>query len=310
MLTTASGWPSRTSSKLFLIIAVAVGASFFSIIVNGRHMQDFLPEEEQFYEPKIFQPLKPNNETAIADNGASNYEEKFTVIPINICFVTSVYGKWASQVDRVQNLTRLLITKPSWDPARIRTSKFHFYVYTNLPGYIAPGWTKIVTKHFEYRRFITQSRWGKFLAWKDPIIQNTPCEVIFYMDSIGHIVGSPLEFEKAARDILRSSTPSHRHENGIGIAQYLHTGGGGSLGEFRRIVVYRKDLMSNIQASKDWLLAQSDFDNNCTLYENRYFGYSVNSTMFQRASQFLWDHYSLEEDSWRDQPLWCYVLVC
>jgi hypothetical protein len=66
--------------------------------------------------------------------------------------------------------------------------------------------------------------------------------------------------------------------------------------------------MSNINASKEWLLQQPDFDNNCSLYENRYFGYTPQSPYFQQASQFLWDHYSLEQDSWRDQPLWCYVL--
>jgi hypothetical protein len=88
----------------------------------------------------------------------------------------------------------------------------------------------------------------------------------------------------------------------------LHRGGGGAFGEFRRVQVFEKDSLSNIQASKDWLSAQPDFDPNCTLYENRYIGYSINSSAFQRASQFLWDHYSLEQDSWRDQPLWCYVL--
>jgi hypothetical protein len=33
-----------------------------------------------------------------------------------------------------------------------------------------------------YRRFITQSRWGKFMAWKDPEME--ACQTIFYFD--GH----------------------------------------------------------------------------------------------------------------------------
>ena len=81
------------------------------------------------------------------------------------------------------------------------------------------------------------------------------------------------------------------------------------MGEFRRIEVFHKDLDVNIQASKEWLQAQPDFSNNCTLYENRYIGYSMKETsQFRRAATFLWERYSLELDSWRDQPLWCYTL--
>jgi hypothetical protein len=47
------------------------------------------------------------------------------------------------------------------------------------------------------------------------------------------------------------------------------------------------------------------------LPHNVYFfhaGYDPTNVHFQKAAEYFWNHYSLEEDSWRDQPLWCYTL--
>ena len=58
----------------------------------------------------------------------------------------------------------------------------------------------------------------------------------------------------------------------------------------------------------DWFHAQPDFTNDCTMYQNTFFGYAVSSPAFRTAADFAWGHFSLEKDSWRDQPLWCYTL--
>jgi hypothetical protein len=44
------------------------------------------------------------------------------------------------------------------------------------------------------------------------------------------------------------------------------------------------------------------------MYQNHFLLYNPKSSHFQKASQFFWDHYSLEQDSWRDQPQWRNVL--
>jgi hypothetical protein len=44
------------------------------------------------------------------------------------------------------------------------------------------------------------------------------------------------------------------------------------------------------------------------MYVNTFIGYNPKNPHFREAAQFFWDHYSLEQDSWRDQPLWAYVL--
>jgi hypothetical protein len=37
-------------------------------------------------------------------------------------------------------------------------------------------------------------------------------------------------------------------------------------------------------------------------------GYDPTSVHFQNAAEYFWNHYSKEEDSWRDQPLWCHAI--
>jgi hypothetical protein len=37
-------------------------------------------------------------------------------------------------------------------------------------------------------------------------------------------------------------------------------------------------------------------------------GYDPTNVHFQKAAEYFWNRYSMEEDSWRDQPLWCHTL--
>ena len=37
-------------------------------------------------------------------------------------------------------------------------------------------------------------------------------------------------------------------------------------------------------------------------------GYDPASPYYQKASEFFWERYKQELDSWRDQPLWAYTL--
>jgi hypothetical protein len=37
-------------------------------------------------------------------------------------------------------------------------------------------------------------------------------------------------------------------------------------------------------------------------------GYDPTNVHFQQAAEYFWNHYSKEEDSWRDQPLWCHTI--
>jgi hypothetical protein len=174
---------------------------------------------------------------------------------IDICFITSIFGASAENADQPHDMTTF-----RWS----NETSYKFFLYTNMEDFKTPGWTKIVRK-FDYRRYITQSRWGKFMAWKDPEIQG--CKTIFYQD--GHYAPrhSRKKFVTLAKQI---------HENKYGLAQRLVEGNGKRppLTEFRIIRALKKDIPSNIEKSIEWLKAQPDFHNNCTLYENCYFGKS------------------------------------
>lgn len=209
--------------------------------------------------------------------------------PYEVCFVTSVFGASEKVSDRPPDVKSMRDANPS----------FQFFAFTNLLELDAPGWTLIFpTNMTQYRRFITQSRWGKFMAWRHPQVYE--CQAVFYMDGF---CGPKLKHSDRYKRLAKAI-----HESEIGLFQNQHDVARGPLGELDRIVERNKDISKNVMASKAWLLAQPDFRPNATLYANHYIGYDPKNPKFQMAAEFFWSRYSLEEDSWRDQPLWSYVL--
>jgi hypothetical protein len=204
------------------------------------------------------------------------------VSSIDICFVASQFAASSSNTDKLFNVTKSV-------PTMNQSPHYHFFAFSNLRNLNAPGWTVVVKDLGHYNRFITQSRWPKFQAFKEPIIQKT-CQVVFYIDGIISPHDVPDDFQNEARKILESS---------VQFAQRLHPAGGGAEDEFKRIKRQKKDIKANIKASLRWLNSQPDYDKNCTLYENNMFGYGVHSMEFQKAANFFWDHYEKEGDSWR-----------
>eukprot|EP00541_Cyclophora_tenuis_P009319 CAMPEP_0116576944 /NCGR_PEP_ID=MMETSP0397-20121206/20842_1 /TAXON_ID=216820 /ORGANISM="Cyclophora tenuis, Strain ECT3854" /LENGTH=227 /DNA_ID=CAMNT_0004106099 /DNA_START=456 /DNA_END=1139 /DNA_ORIENTATION=+ len=174
---------------------------------------------------------------------------------------------------------------------------FRYFVFTNLKDLNAPGWIPITKNLDGLTRMITKSRYGKFLAWKDALLTN--CEVVFYLDGWYTIHKSSVTYRRIANEV--KSHPS-------GMGQYLHPSEGGITREMEKIVRLRKDTAENMNKTIAWLKQQPDFSENCTLYTNYAFAYSIESSSFQKSSQFFWETYSTEDASWRDQPLWCYVL--
>jgi hypothetical protein len=256
----------------------ALFRDYFGRMGHGGHRYSDKADNNTLQDQK---PRLLNHNVVEATNKASAAE---------VCFVTASYSSSAENADRPPGVRKLLEANPT----------FRFFVFTNLPDLDAPGWTILVNNFTQYKRHITQSRWPKFLGWKHPMIQNNNCQAVFYQDAYCR----PREkFAKKFKSIARQISESQ-----YGIAQNLHEWGMGPIAEFDRILDKGKDTHSNVLASIAWLRSQPDFKENCTLYSNQYLAYDPSSVMFRKASQFLWDHYSLENDSWRDQPLWCYVL--
>jgi hypothetical protein len=246
-----------------------------------------------------------------------------TTAPVNICFITAQY---ASSTEQLDNLVNLREEAPSFFSDR-NSDHYHFFAFTNRRDWIEKassttkskksikekkegsidkvnGWT-ILVQEFPpniFQRFITQSRWPKFQGFRHETIHKT-CDVVFYMDGTVLPVGSPWKFQTEARRILDSD---------VQLSQELHPhsdeDGGGVAGEMERCRLKKKDTESNLQKTQEWFNAQPDFTNYCTMYQNTFFGYAVSSPSFRTAADFAWGHFSLEKDSWRDQPLWCYTM--
>jgi hypothetical protein len=172
--------------------------------------------------------------------------------PIDICFVSSIFAPTIKTADRPHDMTSVKMEN---------TTSFQFFMYTNLEDLESLGWTKVL-RHFNYRRFITQSRWGKFMAWNDPEME--ACQTIFYLD--GHYnpgKRTPARVAQIAKKIRESE---------FGLAQMLHPTTSSAIGEFDNILRLKKDITKNVNASIDWLQAQPDFYDNCTVYHNAIFG--------------------------------------
>jgi hypothetical protein len=205
-----------------------------------------------------------------------------TTTNCTICFVSSQFASSNTETDKLFNVAKTA-------PTLYKSPYYHFFAFSNLPNLKAEGWKVIQKDLRRYSRFITQSRWPKFQAFRELTIQET-CDVVFYVDGIISPHDVPDLFQHEAKRIMNSS---------VQFAQRLHPAGGGAEDEFKRIKKQKKDIKTNIKASVDWLRSQADYNNNCTLYENNMFGYSIKSKSFQQVADYFWDHYSKEQDSWR-----------
>jgi hypothetical protein len=189
----------------------------------------------------------------------------------DVCFVSCIYAISKESADKPADVSALSQANPS----------FRYFLYTNLDDLDTPGWTKVV-KQFTYRRYITQSRWGKFMSWKDPEMQ--ACQTIFYFD--GHF-----EPRKVSADIFRAEADAIRKSK-FGLAQLKR--GHSIMDEFQMILEKRKDIPTNVEAAKKWLQAQPDFNPQCTMYANCFFGkYSLRLPLFVTANPITISHRSI-----------------
>lgn len=231
-----------------------------------------------------FTPADPSNATMI------------NALPIKgripICFVTSQFATSAGNADKLFDVGEKA-------PKLARSPLVQFFAFTNMENLDAPGW-KLIVKDFgvKYRRLITHSRWPKFQGHHEPIIQQM-CAVVFYIDGIVVPKDSVGRFQREAMRILQSE---------VQLSQVKHSRGRSIAEEFQRILNVSKDIVQNVENSKIWLHGQQDYHDDIQLYENNNYGYSIYSDAYKKVSDFFWDHYSKEEDSWRDQPLWAYSL--
>jgi hypothetical protein len=236
-----------------------------------------------------------SDEVAVPQQGGKSEQSEDTHYGHNntiICFVTSVFGTSVEKADKPPNVENIFPNDTASD--------HDFLLFTNLENLTSHGWTNIVLTDLPYRRFITQSRWGKFVGWRHQGLAH--CGIVIYMDAYvkPQTKNGLAPFCKIAKRVSESE---------VGLAQITHPLNGLS---FEKILTAtlktKKDVVANTNATMQWLREQPDFAKRLPYYLNKWFAYDPSNPRFQEVSNFFWDRYSQELDSWRDQPLWSYSL--
>lgn len=297
--------PLRTFVRRRTFVLLLVLSAFFAILLIAKSTTLSVARDLEFVDHRFGEPStirlgaqhnntvdKNNSELVPRRSRESPRKEKHQVVTydnpplsqpaISVCFIASQFSSSRDKTDHLFDVRKTT-------PRLYRSPLYNFFAFSNLADLQAPGWTVVVKDLRAYKRWITQSRWAKFLAFREPIIRDT-CEVVYYIDGILSPRDDIELFQAESRKILDSP---------VQLAQRKHPYGGGAEAEFERILSKRKDLKKNVEASRNWLRKQQDYDTNCTLYENSMFGYSIDSDAFKKAAYYFWHHYSKEEDSWR-----------
>jgi len=100
------------------------------------------------------------------------------------------------------------------------------------------------------------------MSWRENVITEN-CQAVIYMDSIVELKGEADAYQDLAL-LARQSE--------YGLAQVLHPRGFGITGEFRQILLVKKDIQSNVAKSLEWFKSQPDYRSTITVYENTYLG--------------------------------------
>jgi hypothetical protein len=250
------------------------------VVVSGTAIQERLQQHKHFQQEIIFPTT-----TSTSTSTSTTTESSSSAASPTVCFVTAAYAADQSKIDRVA-------------PVRNVPHDFRFYLFTNLEDLQPPpGWTKIVT-HLPYKRYVTHAKYTKLQVWREPQIQD--CGGVYYMDGTVTPLPDAHVWRNLTSVIRASEIPlmQDKHpDNKVDIAS-----------EFQAIIKHKKDTPSNVEKTKHWMQNQTDYDPHSQVYLTRYFGYNPNNLQFQTLAQAFWDHYSMELDSWRDQPLWAYIL--
>jgi hypothetical protein len=174
-----------------------------------------------------------------------------------LCFISCIFGAKVKHADSPRDVRELFSNSTN------ETASFDFFLFTNLKDLPAPGWTKVVKKDLPYKRFITQSRWAKFMGWRDEALSH--CGTIIYFDGYLRPVDNLRKFQELASNISKS-------ESGLVQVRHLGLKRRGIEKLLKRIVKNKKDLPVNVNATLKWLREQPDFHDKITYYLNKYLG--------------------------------------
>jgi hypothetical protein len=192
-----------------------------------------------------------------------------------------------------------------------RNKNYDYFLFTNLePHLFDTSWDVINIGENEnisnVNCNIKKSRYPKFLSWHLLESLGKKYDVVFYCDA-WVVPNEKKDWKSLATKI--------KNEKTFPFAQPHHNRkvcrDGGVNAEFERILISKRDTPESIQKTKR-ILKTYDFSVNLDYpqyYENTCFGYKFSSDVVRNITHELWTLYLKKDVSYRDQPLWNFLLL-
>ena len=192
-----------------------------------------------------------------------------------------------------------------------RNENYDYFLFTNLdPTLLDTSWDVInIANNKNISNVncnIKKSRYTKFLSWHYFDSIQKEYDVIFYCDA-WVVPNEKKDWNSLATKI--------KNEKTFPFAQAHHNKkvcrDGGVNAEFERIMISKRDTAESIEKTKRILMTY-DFSVNLDYpqyFENTCFGYDFSSDVVRNITQELWKLYLKEDMSYRDQPLWNFLLL-
>tara|TARA_Y100001934_G_C12142499_1_gene673218 strand:+ start:21 stop:872 length:852 start_codon:yes stop_codon:yes gene_type:complete len=192
-----------------------------------------------------------------------------------------------------------------------RHDGYDYFLFTNLdPKLLNTSWDVINiadNKNIsDVSCNIKKSRYTKFLSWHYFESVQKEYDVIFYCDA-WIIPNNKKDWESLASKISKKRKfPFAQTEHNREVCRK-----GGINSEFERILISKRDTPQSVDRTKKILKSYDssvDFDYP-QYYENTCFGYKFKSKSVRDVTYELWTLYKDERLSYRDQPLWNFLLL-
>jgi hypothetical protein len=214
---------------------------------------------------------------------------------MKICFTTSLFGD-LSTLDR---------------PAKFnRVNNCDYILFTDSDIAIESSWDIINVKNHPIISSVTssikKSRYPKFLSWEILSSIGKKYDMIYYCDSCFY--PNP----NGDWGGLSSQIVNH---SGFSFIQTVHqtpdVRNGGILAEMALIIDNKRDSLESMQNTQKVF---DEIDHTISLrqpqyYENTCFGFCFNDQIVRDITTEFWSIYSKPEVTYRDQPLWNFLLL-
>jgi len=181
--------------------------------------------------------------------------------------------------------------KPDIPSTFPRMKGYDYFLFTNIDKkHFKTSWSIINIDFNNTCKSITQSRYPKFQGWK----QLKNYDIIIYCDAYLRPIENAKVWDKIVMQTVHSKNGIVQSPHPIRKCPYM---------ECQEIVKAKKDSVENIRKTLQ-LFKEHKLEKDCGLWENVCFCYYTRNVNVQTLFNKLWEIYSSEKYTHRDQPLY------